>query len=115
MTPLIRSIAASALLALPVAASAQDAPVLAVISHPVEDYATWRQAYDDFSDAQQAGGVIMEQVYQDPADPNKVLVLHGFETLEAADVFLNSEELKSAMQGAGVAAPPDVMVMSRAD
>jgi len=115
MIPFICSLAVSALLALPVAASAQDAPVLAVISHPVEDYAAWRQIYDDFSDEQQAGGVVMEQVYQDPADPNNVTVLHGFESLEAAEGFLNSDELKSAMEGAGVAAPPTVTVVTRAD
>lgn len=115
MTLTIRSLAVSTLLALPLAASAQEAPVLAVISHPVEDYAIWRQAYDDFAGAQQAGGVIMEQVYQDPADPNSVLVLHGFESLDAAQGFLSSDELKTAMQGAGVAAPPAVRVLSRAE
>lgn len=115
MNQFIRSLAISVFLALPVAASAQDVPVLAVISHPVEDYGVWRQIYDDFADAQQTGGVIMEQVYQDPTDPNKVLVLHGFESLEVADEFLTSDKLKSAMAGAGVAAPPTVKVVARAD
>ncbi|WP_417526283.1 hypothetical protein [Marinovum sp.] len=115
MTQFIRSLAASVFLALPVAASAQDVPVLAVISHPVEDYGVWRQVYNDFADEQQAGGVIMEQVYQNPADPNNVLVLHGFESLEAAEEFLTSDKLKSAMEGAGVAAPPAVKVVTRAD
>ena len=115
MTQFIRSLATSLFLALPVAASAQDVPVLAVISHPVEDYGVWRQIYDDFADAQQAGGVIMEQVYQDPADPNNVLVLHGFASLGDAEEFLTSDKLKTAMAGAGVAAPPTVSVMARAD
>lgn len=115
MTPLIRSLATASILALPAAASAQDAPVLAVITHPVEDYATWRQIYDDFADVQQAAGVVSEQVYRDPADPNSVLVLHGFDTLEAAASFLTSDELRSAMQGAGVSRPPEITIMSRAD
>ncbi|WP_323768854.1 hypothetical protein [Marinovum sp.] len=115
MTQFARSLAASVFLALPVAASAQDVPVLAVISHPVEDYGVWRQVYDAFADEQQAGGVIMEQVFQDPGLPNNVLVLHGFESLEAAEAFLTSDKLKSAMEGAGVAAAPTVKVVARAD
>ena len=115
MTQFIHKLAASVFLALPIAASAQDAPVLAVISHPVEDYAVWRKAYDDFADAQRTGGVIMEQVYQDPAVPNNVLVLHGFASFEAAEAFLTSDKLKTAMAGAGVAAPPTVKVLARAD
>ncbi len=115
MTLFIRTLAASAFLALPFAASAQDVPVLAVISHPVEDYGAWRKIYDDFADEQQAGGVIMEEVFQDPAAPNNVVVLHGFESLEAAEAFLTSDKLKSAMAGAGVAAPPTVKVVARAD
>lgn len=115
MNRLLSAIAAAALLAAPAAARAQSAPVLAVISHPVQDYAKWRAVYDDFADEQDAGGVIMEQVYQDPGDPNQVLVLHGFETMEAAQSFLGSDQLRQAMEGAGVAGPPDIRVMTSAD
>ncbi|MGR3758149.1 MAG: putative quinol monooxygenase [Tranquillimonas sp.] len=115
MNKLLSALAAATLLAAPSALRAQSAPVLAVISHPVQDYARWRAVYDDFADEQKAGGVIMEQVYRDPADPDQVLVLHGFETMEAAESFLSSDELRSAMEGAGVAGPPDIRVMTSAD
>ncbi|SDE18881.1 antibiotic biosynthesis monooxygenase [Limimaricola pyoseonensis] len=115
MTHRLTALAAAALLALPAAATAQDAPVLAVVTHAVEDYAAWRSAYDGFAEEQEAGGVIMEEVYQDPENPNNVMVLHGFETLEAADAFFSSEALMAAMQEAGVAGQPAIMLVTRAE
>lgn len=86
-----------------------------MITDPPEDDATWHQIYDYFADEQLTGGIIMEQVHQDPADPNKVLDLHDFESFVAANGCVKFDELKSAMEGAGGATLPAMMVVSRAD
>jgi quinol monooxygenase YgiN len=81
---------------------------LTIVRHHVQDYATWRKAYDAFAPTQRAGGVIEESVYQDKDDPNEVLVLHRFANREKADAFLASAELRDTMMSAGVMGQPRI-------
>ncbi|HVI62539.1 MAG TPA: antibiotic biosynthesis monooxygenase [Bradyrhizobium sp.] len=78
------------------------------VRHTVSNYAAWRKAYDDFAPVQKAKGVTAEAVYQAADNPNDVTVTHDFATLEAARAFAGSEELKQAMQRAGVAGAPTI-------
>lgn len=78
------------------------------IKHTVADYKAWRKVYDDFAPIQQAKGVTAQAVYQAADDPNDVTVTHDFATIETAQAFLNSDELKSAMQNAGVVGAPTI-------
>ncbi len=87
---------------------------LAIIRHQVQDYATWREAYDGFAPVQKAGGVIEESVYQDDGDPNEVLVLHRFADRATADAFLASGELRETMHRAGVDGQPTIELFEEA-
>jgi hypothetical protein len=78
------------------------------IRHSVSNYQAWRTAYDDFATTQQALGVTAQAVYRGIADPNDITVACEFETLEAAQVFLLRDELKAAMQAAGVSGTPTI-------
>jgi hypothetical protein len=44
------------------------------IRHPVEDYARWRQGYDDFDEERKGMGVCGDAVFQSTDDPNDVTV-----------------------------------------
>ncbi len=84
------------------------------VRHPVEDFATWKQAYDDF-DAERSGmGVVGDAVFTAADDPNDVTVWHDFETLESARDFAGSERLREVMSGAGVAGAPQIWFTRRA-
>jgi uncharacterized protein (DUF1330 family) len=48
------------------------------------------------------GGVTDEAVYRAEGDPNNVLVMHRFGSSQEAHSFLESPELRQAMQEAGV-------------
>ena len=76
--------------------------------HTVADYKAWRRAYDGFAPLQKAKGVTAQAVYQAADNPNDVTVTHDFATLEAAQSFVGSEELKRAMQSAGVVGAPTI-------
>jgi quinol monooxygenase YgiN len=78
------------------------------ILHRVADYDAWRQVYDDVAPMQQAGGVIEEHVYRAKGDPNNVLVMHRFTSIEQADAFAAKPELRAAMQRGGVEGPPRI-------
>jgi heme-degrading monooxygenase HmoA len=53
-------------------------------------------------------------VYQAADNPNDVTVTHTFATREAAQAFVKSEELKKAMQNAGVVGAPTIWITNKA-
>jgi len=82
--------------------------VLAVVSHPVKDYVVWRAIYDSAETIRQKAGVTGAEVFRDPKDANKVVIIHRFPSMEAAQAFLSDPGLKAAMEKGGVTAPPTV-------
>jgi hypothetical protein len=80
----------------------------------VRDYAAWRKEYDSVKPLQTAGGVLEESVYQDPKNPNDVVVLHRFANQSKASAFAESAELRDAMQRAGVEGQPRVEIFEDA-
>ena len=85
-------------------------PVLAVISHPVKDYAAWRIVYDSAEPLRQKAGVTGAEVFHDPKNPNMIVIIHRFPSLEVAQAFLGDPGLKDAMMKAGVTAPPTTII-----
>jgi quinol monooxygenase YgiN len=85
------------------------------IRHRVEDYARWREGYDNHTPARQAGGAVGEaQVMRNVEDPNEVIVLLGWSDLQKARAFIQSVSLKEAMQKAGVQGSPEIRLMEAA-
>jgi hypothetical protein len=84
------------------------------VRHQVSDYAKWRQAYDDFHATQRRLGVTADAVYRTADDSNDVTVTHDFASLEAAQQFLASDEVRQAMEQAGVAGEPTIWFADRA-
>jgi quinol monooxygenase YgiN len=78
------------------------------VKHKVKDYANWKRAYDAFDATRKKFGVTGESVYHDADDSSNVIVTHTFKDTSAAKAFVGSEELKSAMEQAGVAGPPEI-------
>jgi hypothetical protein len=78
------------------------------VRHTVADYAAWRKFYGAFAPVQKTKGVTAQAVYQSVDNPNDVTITHDFATTEAAHAFVKSEDLKSAMQKAGVVGAPTV-------
>ncbi len=85
-----------------------------IVRHPVKDYAEWRKVYDQFDSTRKTMGVVAAAVYRSVDDPNDVTITHDFATADLAAAFLGSEELRSAMEHAGVTAPPTAWVVSEA-
>jgi hypothetical protein len=85
-----------------------------LVRHAVADYAAWRRVYDDFDVRRSAMGVTGHAVYQAVDDPNDVTVWHDFATRAEAEAFASSEELRSAMQRAGVQGRPTVWFVREA-
>ena len=84
------------------------------VRHEAADYAAWRRVYDGFAPTRKALGVEAEAVYQAVDNPNDITVTHDFATLEAAQAFAGSSELRAAMHEAGIQGAPTIWFTERA-
>ncbi len=81
-----------------------------LVRHTVEDYGAWRAAYDSVEPLRQHYGCTSAEVMVDPQNKQDVFVIHRFPNLENAQGFAGSDELRKAMQRAGVAGPPRIEI-----
>ena len=86
-----------------------------LIWHPVENYEKWKAEFDAFHDTRKASGELNYQIYRPLDDPNNLVALFEWDSTENAKTFLDSSELKDAMQRAGVSGQPDITIMENAD
>jgi hypothetical protein len=84
------------------------------VRHEVADFAKWKEGYDEFRPTREQMGVTAAAVYQAPDNPNDVTVTHEFATLSTAQTFVESDELRTAMEQAGVAGPPTIWFADKA-
>jgi hypothetical protein len=84
------------------------------VRHQAADYAVWRRVYDAFQPTAKTLGVKSDAVYRAADDPNNITVTHDFATLEAAQAFAGSAELRAAMHDAGVVGAPTIWFANRA-
>jgi len=80
-----------------------------VVHHKVDDFGAWKKVYDEFEPTRERFGVKEHYALQSVEDANHVMVV-GEGDLQAIQAFMNSEDLKRGMQGAGVAGPPEVFI-----
>jgi quinol monooxygenase YgiN len=79
-----------------------------LVRHKVNDYSKWKTAFDDFVDIRRDGGEKSYQIFHPDGDPNNLILLFKWDSLENARKFMQSDKLKEAMQKAGVAEQPDI-------
>jgi hypothetical protein len=87
--------------------------IVVAIQHPVADYDTWKAAYDERHPG--TFGAMFARVNRSVDDPNLVVVIAGFESVEAANGMIESPDLKAAMDGAGVTAAPRIEMYEEAE
>ena len=80
-----------------------------LIQHEVEDFATWKEIYDSRADVHDAAGFKELQILQGLDNPNNIVILFFNANIERAREYLDSEDLKLAMQGTGVIGAPQII------
>ncbi len=81
-----------------------------LVRHEVEDYAAWHAVYESVAGLRHDHGCTDAEVLIDPGDKNDVYVLHRFPTVEQAQAFAGSSELREAMGRAGVKGAPRIEI-----
>ncbi|HMD90018.1 MAG TPA: antibiotic biosynthesis monooxygenase [Anaerolineaceae bacterium] len=85
-----------------------------LIQHQVKDYAAWKKVFDSVFELRKSGGELSAQIYRDPSDSNKLTIMNKWNSLENAQKFAHSPELKAAMEKAGVVGAPNVSFLNEA-
>jgi hypothetical protein len=84
------------------------------VRHKVADYDAWRKVYDEFDETRRPMGVTDHAVFRGVDDRNDVTVWHDFADADEARAFVSSDELRNAMQQAGVQGEPEVWFVTQA-
>jgi len=79
-----------------------------LVRHQVGDYAAWRSVYDSLDGLRKEHGCTEDEVMVDPVDKHDVFIIHRFPTLEQAQSFAGSNELREGMSNAGVKGAPRI-------
>ncbi len=79
-----------------------------LVRHRVTDYDAWKPVFDEHGAVREASGSAGGYLFRSSHDPNEVVILLEWDDLEEAEQFAQSEDLRQAMQRAGVADRPDV-------
>ena len=78
------------------------------IKHTVADYARWKPVFDEHEATRTANGFTGHSLHRDADDPNLIIIAFRVDDLNRAKEFAVSEELRSAMERAGVQGPPEI-------
>jgi heme-degrading monooxygenase HmoA len=85
-----------------------------MVQHKVQDFANWKKVFDSQSPFRASNGALSDQVYQNAEDPNQLVIVFKWDSVENAKKFTQSPELKAAMEKAGVAGPPVITFLYEA-
>ncbi len=84
------------------------------VHEKVADYSKWRPVYDSLASAKQSRGLIKADVFQNASDPNEIVLVESWNSLDAARSWGQAPELREAMQKAGVIPPPVILYLENA-
>jgi hypothetical protein len=87
---------------------------LLIIRHKVKDFANWKTAYDAHAGARAKAGLTNGRVTRSVDDPNELVLIFDAADLEQAKTFGASNDLRTAMQSAGVSDTPTVYFLNDA-
>ena len=84
------------------------------VRHSVQDYDTWKSAFDSNSDLRKKGGEKSYRILRSENGANDLVIMFEWDNLDNARQFASSPELKEAMQRAGVTGKPEILFLKEA-
>jgi len=87
----------------------------AIVQHHVADYDQWLPVFIEHGDVRRQYGATGHTVSRGASDPNDLVIVNEFATLEGAVGFSQDPSLPEVMHRAGVDGPPQVWIVEDAD
>ena len=85
-----------------------------IVHQKVQEYAIFRQVYDDQAKTLNEAGCTAAQVFQSPSDPNEITVITDWPSVDVAKAFVTSSTLKETMMRAGAISQPEILFLVEA-
>lgn len=85
-----------------------------LVHHKVEDYNKFKTAFDGHAAFRSQNGSKGGKVFRSVGNPNDLFILLEWDSLEKAQKFAQSDNLKQAMQSAGVVGMPNIYFVEEA-
>jgi quinol monooxygenase YgiN len=82
-----------------------------LVRHKVSDYNRWKEAFDSHLNSRKRAGETGFHLFHNADDPQEVILLLDWTSADEARRFMKSDELRDAMQKAGVVGAPDVQYL----
>jgi hypothetical protein len=86
-----------------------------IVQHQVADYDTWFAVFNEHRAVRQAHGATGHSVCRVAGDPNTIVIVNDFASLEGALAFTQDPSLSAAMAKGGVTGAPQVWITNEAD
>ena len=79
-----------------------------LVKHRVKDYGKWKPVFDEHGSKRRTSGSRGGRLFKNSKDPNELLILFEWEDQAKALQFAQSDDLRQAMERAGVVGKPEV-------
>lgn len=89
--------------------------VYVLIRHRIEDFGKWKIVFNENSAVREAGGSKGGRLFRNIDNPNEVIIIFKWDSIENARKFTESEELKKRMQKAGIVEKPDILFIEESE
>ncbi len=86
-----------------------------LVRHKVGDFDKWKPLYDEHATVRRDSGSKGAHLFRNYDNPNEILILFEWESLEKARKFAESENLRQKMQEAGVLGKPDIYFLNEVE
>ena len=83
-----------------------------LIRHRVRDFADWKRGYDAHLPKRAEAGLTEKHLLRGASDANEVVLLFEAKDLSRAKAFIESADLRAAMQKVGVVDKPDIYFLT---
>ncbi len=84
-----------------------------LVRHKIKDYAKWKLVFDEHAAMRKANGSMGSRLFRNAQNPSELLILFEWDDLKKARQFAQSEDLRKAMEQAGVSDRPDIYFLEK--
>ncbi|WP_411963933.1 antibiotic biosynthesis monooxygenase [Haloferax sp. YSMS24] len=81
------------------------------VKHAVQDFDTWKPYFDDHDSTRNEYGGQGYRLFRRTEDPNELVMVFDWDTMENAQKFLEESDLKDVMEEAGVVGEPEIFFL----
>jgi heme-degrading monooxygenase HmoA len=85
-----------------------------LVRHEVSDFNKWKKAFDETRDFRKTQGEKNFQVFRSADQPNEVIILCEWESVDSAKRFASAPDLSDRIKEAGVVDQPDLYFLEMA-